>query len=132
MLLMKLLAKEKFAFLELAHHVALVDGDYSHREKSLINDFCIGMGIEDSHFDNDSFDLEDTLNTFLSSKSKKIAVLSLMMLVHIDDNFDANEYEVICKIAQRFNFTHKEINLFSQWGKSVTGLYAQAIFFMED
>jgi len=132
MLLMKLQTKEKFAFLELAHHVALVDGDYSFREKSLINDFCIGMGIEDSHFDNSTFDLDETLQTFLSAKSKKIVVLSLMMLVHIDDNFDVNEYKVICKIAEFFEFSQKDINLFSQWGKSVTGLYAQAIFFMED
>ncbi len=132
MLLMKLETKEKFAFLELAHHVALADGDYSLREKSLINDFCIGMGIEDSHFDNSSFNLNETLNSFSSTKSKKIAVLSLMMLVHIDDNFDSNEYQVIYKIAQIFNFSQKDINLFSQWGKSVTGLYAQAIYFMED
>ena len=132
MLLMKLETKEKFSFLELAHHVALVDGDYSHREKSLINDFCIGMGIEDSHFDNSTFSLDDTLSSFLSARSKKIVVLSLMMLVHIDDNFDSNEYGVICKIAQAFKFSQKDINLFSQWGKSVTGLYAQAIFFMED
>ncbi len=132
MLLMKLETKEKFAFLELAHHVALVDGDYSYREKSLINDFCIGMGIEDSHFDNNVFNLDETLSVFLSMRNKKIVVLSLMMLVHIDDNFDANEYELICNIAHKFKFSQKDINLFSQWGKSVTGLYAQAIFFMED
>lgn len=132
MLLMKLETKEKFAFLELAHHVALADGNYSQREKSLINDFCIGMGIEDTHFDNNTFELNETLDCFKSVKSKKIVVLSLMMLVHIDDNFDENEYKLICKIAQVFKFSLKEINLFSQWGKSVTGLYAQAIFFMED
>ncbi len=132
MLLMKLQTNEKFAFLELAHYVALVDSDYSQREKSLINDFCIGMGIEDSHFDNSTFDFDDTVACFRSIKSKKIVILSLMMLVHIDDNFDINEYEVICKIAKIFGFTEKDINLFSQWGKSVTGLYAQAIYFMED
>jgi len=132
MLLMKLETKEKFAFLELAHHVALVDGDYSPREKSLINDFCIGMGIEDSHFDNETFDFEDTIKTFKSMRNKKIVILTLMMLVHIDDNFDKNEYNVICEIAKIFGFSEKYINLFSQWGKSVTGLYAQAIFFMED
>ncbi|OUR69685.1 hypothetical protein A9Q76_09100 [Arcobacter sp. 31_11_sub10_T18] len=132
MLLMKLETKEKFAFLELAHHVSLVDSDYSLREKSLINDFCIAMGIEDSRFDDSTFDFDDTLKSFRSNQSKKIVILTLMMLAHIDDNFDQNEYQIICKIAKVFNFTQKDINLFSQWGKSVSGLYAQAIFFMED
>ena len=90
MLLMKLETKEKFAFLELAHHVSLVDSDYSLREKSLINDFCIAMGIEDSRFDNNTFDFDDTLKSFRSNQSKKIVILTLMMLAHIDDNFDQN------------------------------------------
>ncbi len=132
MLLVKLEAKEKFAFLELAHYVSLIDGDYNDREESLISDFCLGMGIEDSHFDDSTFDLDEILNTFSSKRSKKIVVLSLMLLVHIDDNFDTSEYKLICKIAQAFKFTQKDINLFSQWGKSVTGLYAQAMYFIED
>ncbi len=132
MLLIKLETKEKFAFLDLAHHVALIDGDYSKNEKSLIAEFCASMGIEDSIFDNNSFDLEETLSVFSSVKSKKIAVLSLMMLVHIDDKFDLYEYKLIHKIAHNFNLDEKEINLFSQWGKSVTGMYIQAKFFIED
>lgn len=129
---MKLETKEKFTFLQLAHHVALIDGDYGVREKSLIEEFCINMGIEDKHFDNESFNLDENLSNYRSNKSKKIVILSLMALVHIDDKFDLYEYKLIHKIAQIFNLTELEINLFSQWGKSITGLYTQARLFIED
>ena len=109
-----------------------MDSNYSLREKSLINDFCIAMGIEDSTFDNSIFDLDETLKSLRSNQSKKIVILTLMMLAHIDDNFDQSEYEVICRMAKIVKVTQRDINLFSQWGKSVSGLYAQAIFFMED
>lgn len=132
MLLMKLETPEKFSFLALAHHVALVDGDYGVREKSLIEEYCTNMGIEDKHFDADSFNLDENLSSYRSKKSKKIVILSLMALVHIDDKFDLYEYKLIHKIAEKFNLTELEINLFSQWGKSITGLYAQARFFIED
>ena len=132
MLLMKLETKERFAFLELAHYVALIDGDYSIREKNLMLEFCAEMGIEDKNYSDHSFDLEAILRQFVSLKSKKIVILALMILVHIDDKFDLYEYKLIQKIAETFEVSELEINLFSQWGKSVTGLYAQARFFIED
>ena len=90
MLLLKLQSKEKFAFLELAHHIALVDGDYSVKEKNLIVEFCAQMGIEDRNYDDESFNLDENLSHFKSMKSKKIAIMSLMILVHIDDKYVRN------------------------------------------
>jgi len=132
MLLLKLQTKEKFAFLELAHHIALVDGDYSVKEKNLIIEFCAQMGIEDKNHDDETFNLDETLAHFKSIKSKKIAIMSLMILVHIDDKYDIHEYKMICKTAQIFGLSELDINLYSQWGKSVTGLYSQARLFIED
>lgn len=132
MLLMKLETKEKFAFLELAHHVSLVDGHFGVREKSLLSEYCAEMGIEDKIYDDNSFELDTVLAVFKSKKSKKIVILALMALVHVDDKFDLYEYKLIQKIALIFNLSELEINLFSQWGKSVTGLYAQAKFLIED
>ena len=132
MLLMKLETKERFAFLELAHYVALIDGDYSLKEKNLILEFCAEMGIEDQTYGDHKFDLDNILNSFSSLKSKKVVVLALMILVHIDDNFDLYEYKLIQKISEHFGINELETNLFSQWGKSVTGLYTQARYFIED
>lgn len=132
MLLLKLQSKEKFAFLQLAHHIALIDGDYSVKEKDLIVEFCVQMGIEDRSYDDESFDLNENLSYFKNMKSKKIVIMSLMILVHIDDKYDIHEYKLICKIAQIFGLSELDINLYSQWGKSVTGLYSQARLFIED
>lgn len=132
MLLMKLEAKEKFAFLQLAHYLARVDEEFGHKEEDIIEEYCAEMGIENSiMFDMESFNLESTLEDFRSQKSKKIVVLELMILVHIDDKFDLKEYDLIHNIINNFNLNEKDIKHFSSWGKAVSALYEQGKFFID-
>ncbi len=103
MLLMKLEAREKFAFLQLAHYLARVDNNFGKEEEEVILEYCDEMGIENiDSFDMDSFNLEATLNNFKSQRSRKIVVLELMILVHIDSVFNINEQILIEKISQNF------------------------------
>ena len=46
MLLMKLEAREKFAFLQLAHYLARVDNNFGKEEEEVILEYCDEMGIE--------------------------------------------------------------------------------------
>lgn len=128
-LLMKLKSEEKFAFLQLAQYVAKLDGEYGPKEREIIEEYCTEMGIENIEIDLKHFVLETILETFRSSKSQRIIVLALMVLVHVDDKFGINENKVIDKIAQQFDLTEKEIYLFSMWGKMGSALYEQAIVF---
>lgn len=133
MLLMKLEAKEKFAFLQLAHYLARIDGEYGQREQDVIEEYCVEMGIENSvMFDNSDFRLNETLNAFKSLKSKKIVVLELMILVHIDDKFDLKEAELTQEIIDHFNLDEKELKNFSAWGKAVSALYEQGKNFISN
>lgn len=91
------------------------------------------MGIENiDSFDMDNFNLEATLNNFKSQRSKKIVVLELMILVHIDSVFNINEQILIEKISQNFGIGNKDLDDFSSWGKSVAKLYEIAKVYMSD
>lgn len=130
---MKLEAREKFAFLQLAHYLARVDNNFGKEEEEVILEYCDEMGIENiDSFDMDSFNLEATLNNFKSQRSRKIVVLELMILVHIDSVFNINEQILIEKISQNFGISTKDLNDFSSWGKSVAKLYEVAKVYMSD
>jgi len=131
MLLIKLQSREKFAFLQLAHYLARIDNDFGEDEKGIIAEYCNEMGIENIDFDINSFNLEDTLKQFKSKESKKIVVLELMILAHIDKSFHINEQVLIDKIAKYFEISTLEVNNYSAWGKSVAALYEIARIYIE-
>ncbi|WP_198306412.1 TerB family tellurite resistance protein [Arcobacter vandammei] len=133
MLLMKLQSREKFAFLQLAHYLARIDNDFGKSEEEIIKEYCDEMGIENiDSFDIKSFSLEDTLKNFKSERSKKIVLLELMILIHIDRSFNINEQILIDKISQNFGLELENLDDYSQWGKSVAMLYEVAKVFIDD
>lgn len=133
MLLMKLQTKEKFAFLQLAQFLARVDGEYGNREEDVIDEYCVEMGIDKPDvFNEEDFDLDLVLSHFKSSKSKKIVILELMILVHIDDKFDHKEHELFDRIIKQFKIDEKDLKYYSYWGKAVSSLYEQGKLFIED
>lgn len=125
MLLIQLKSKEKFAFLRLAHFLAKTDGSYSDLEKELIDEYCFEMGIDNVDFEDTS--LESILGEFQTDKSKRIALMELMILVHIDDMFNQEEYKIIQEICKNFNIDQKEFSYLSSWGKAVCAMREQAI-----
>jgi hypothetical protein len=133
MLLMKLQSKEKFSFLQLAHYLARIDNKYGEREEEIISEYCTEMGIENlDSFDMDKFSLEDILRDFKSEASKRIVILELMILIHIDHNFNINEQILIEKISSTFGIEINDVNDYSQWGKSVAMLYEVAKIFINE
>jgi len=133
MLLMKLQAKEKFSFLQLAHYLARIDNKYGQKEEEIILEYCTEMGIENlDSFDFDNFSLDKILNDFKSESSKRIVILELMILIHIDYSFNLNEKKLIQKISESFGINIDDVNDYSQWGKSVAMLYEVAKIFVNE
>ena len=132
MLLMKLRTEEKFAFLQLAQYVAKLDGEYGPKEQEIIEEYCTEMGIENIELSQEHFSYEDNLAIFTSKKSQRIIMLSLMVLIHIDDKFGIYEHKIISKIADYFHIEEKELHLFSMWGKAGSALYEQALVFTQE
>lgn len=133
MLLMKLQAKEKFSFLQLAHYLARVENKYGQKEEEIILEYCAEMGIENlDSFDFDNFSLDNILKDFKSQASKRIVILELMILIHIDYVFNLNEKKLIQKISDSFGIDVDDVNDYSQWGKSVAMLYEVAKIFINE
>ena len=133
MLLMKLEAREKFAFLQLAHYLARVDNKYGQKEEEIILEYCSEMGIENvDSFDFENFSLENILKDFKSESSKRIVILELMILIHIDHSFNLNEKKLIQRISESFGIDIDDVNDYSQWGKSVAMLYEVAKIFVNE
>lgn len=133
MLLMKLQSKEKFSFLQLAHYLARIDNKFGQREEEIILEYCTEMGIENlDSFDMEKFSLEDILKDFKSEASKRIVILELMILIHIDHNFNINEQILMEKISASFGIDIDDVNDYSQWGKSVAMLYEVAKIFINE
>ena len=55
-----------------------------------------------------------------------------MILIHIDHNFNINEQILIEKISKSFGIDIKDVNDYSQWGKSVAMLYEVAKIFINE
>ena len=133
MLLMKLQSKEKFSFLQLAHYLARVDNKYGEKEEEIILEYCTEMGIENlDSFDMENFNLDNILKDFKSERSKRIVVLELMILIHIDHSFNINEQILMEKISNSFGLNIEDVNDYSQWGKSVAMLYEVAKVFINE
>ncbi len=133
MLLMKLQSKEKFSFLQLAHYLARVDNKYGPREEEISLEYCTEMGIENlDSFDRENFSLDGILKDFKSEQSKRIVILELMILIHIDHTFHLNEQKLMQQISQNFGINLEDVNDYSQWGKSVAMLYEVAKIFINE
>ena len=132
MLLMQLETQEKFAFLHIAHHLAQSDGKIGNREKVRLNDYCVEMGIDDIIFDEENYVIENYLDKFKSSKSQRILLLELMMLVHVDDTYNNQEQELMNIISNRFNFEPRLLKFASSVGKAASALREQALLIAND
>jgi len=116
---------EKKAFLNLAHHMARVDGDLAKAEEIAIEQYCAEMQIEDSDFDAAGFNLTDTLNCFQSRESKKIALLEIMALVYADGVLAEKEESTLRSILEHFDISPALATVYKEWSKSILSLYVQ-------
>ncbi len=96
MLLSKLNRKQKLKFLDLALHMAAVDGVPSAQEKRILNEKLAEVGddiIKEYSFSLSS-DLEDTIDFFKSQNHevRHIVFLNLIELLLIDGFYNTTEY----------------------------------------
>ncbi|RLA79443.1 MAG: hypothetical protein DRG78_12950 [Epsilonproteobacteria bacterium] len=125
MFLNRLKKKEKVAFLELAHHIARSDSDFSESQKSIISKYCMEMKISDIKYNENKFDLEKTLSKFKSKSSQKISLLEVMALVYSDDILHIEEKKVLTTMIKQFGLKDSLAVIYSQWSKSILALYIQ-------
>jgi len=125
MFLNRLEKEEKIGFLELAHHIARSDGDFSDLQKSIIDKYCMEMQIEDIEYDTEKFDIYDTLSKITQRTSKKIVLLEIMALIYADDFLHKEERIVLEKMLEEFDLNYNLSIVYAQWAKTMLSLYTQ-------
>jgi len=131
MFLNKLSDNEKNAFLELAHYIARSDDDFSEKQKSIIQTYCLEMQISDISFNDSTFKLEAILENFSTENSQKIILLELMALVYSDNILHDKERDVLNQMIEIFNFNPALLNVYAEWTKSILAITAQGQALLE-
>lgn len=125
MFLNRLNQEEKVAFLELAHHIARSDNDFSDLQKVIINEYCTEMQVEDIEYKEKDFVLEITLNKINSTQSQKIILLEVMALIYSDNILHDEEKKILDKMAEKFGISGAILDVYTQWSKSILALTSQ-------
>jgi uncharacterized tellurite resistance protein B-like protein len=125
MFLNRLEKNEKVAFLELAHHIARSDGDFSEDQKDIIGKYCMEMQIEDIKYDEEKFDIYNTLDKVKNKSSKKIILLEIMALIYSDNFLHEEERKVLEKVLEEFDLNYNLSIVYTEWAKTMLSLYKQ-------
>jgi len=125
MFLNRLNSEEKIAFLELAHHIARSDNDFSETQKSIIEKYCLEMQINDIEYSEDTFDIYATLGKIKDRRSRKIIILEIMALIYSDNFLHEEERKVLEKILEEFDLSYNISIVYTEWAKTMLSLYTQ-------
>lgn len=125
MFLNRLTLEEKKAFLQLAHHIANIDEDFSKEERNIIDKYCMEMQIDDEDYDPGVFDLAAVLEVFQEESHKKIALLEMMALVFSDGQLHQAEEKTLSEIVEHFGLNPNLAIVYKEWAKSILSLFIQ-------
>lgn len=126
MFLSQLNQEEKVAFLELAHHIARSDSDFSNLQKEMINGYCVEMQIDKIDYDESQFDIYTTLSKIKDKRSKRIVILEIMAIIYADNFLHEKERKVLEKILEEFDLSYHFSIVYGEWAKAMQALYTQA------
>lgn len=125
MFLNRLTLAEKEAFLQLAHHIAHIDDDFSKAERIIIDKYCMEMQVDDVDYDPEHFDLGAVLAVFQEESHKKIALLEVMALVFSDGKLHRAEESTLDEIVKHFGLNPNLAVVYKEWAKSILSLFIQ-------
>ncbi|WP_240329071.1 hypothetical protein, partial [Helicobacter suis] len=130
MFLGALSVEEKKAFLQIAHHFAWSNHDFSDAQKGVIATYCVEMQIEDVVYHAETFDLKETLSIFKQKDHQKIVLLETMALAMADrlthlESLHEGEKAVLDTMIKTFGLKPKLANVYADWTKAMLVLADQ-------
>ena len=131
MFLNRLNEDEKVAFLELAHHMARSNNDFSQAQQSIIGQYCLEMQIEDINYDEKDYNLSEILKKIDNKSSQKIVLLEIMALVYSNQKIDKEEQEVLDAMITEFNLTSSLVIVYGEWTKAILAISIQGSALIE-
>lgn len=122
--------EEKKAFLEIAHHFAWSNNDFSDAQKEVIAAYCIEMQTDDIAYNESAFDLRATLAKFKNKTHQKIVLLETMALAMADnittlESLHAGERKVLETMIGEFGLSNELAVIYADWTKAMLVLTDQ-------
>lgn len=120
MYLNRLTDGEKVAFYSLAHAVATAHEGISLEEKALLEAALHEMKIPQPQR---ILSAPEAISRFESDDTRRIALLELMLIAMVDEDFDDAEQAVVAEVIKGFNFTENHIERAAAWAESLAALF---------
>jgi uncharacterized tellurite resistance protein B-like protein len=116
----RLINSEKVAFYSLAHAVATAHEGISLEEKALLEASLHEMKIDQPQ---QILSITEAVSRFESDETRRIALLELMLIAMVDDDFDDAEQAIISEVMNSFNFSESHIERAAAWAESLAALF---------
>ena len=125
MFLNRLDKEAKEVFLLLANHVARSDESFSDAQKSLISGYAKEMDMPAIEYDEDSFDLQSSIQRVTDKEFQKIILIEVLAIVYTDHMIHPAEKEIIDIIVDTWKINSSLVIAYGEWSKSLLSLYIQ-------
>lgn len=128
MYLNRLAEDQKLAFYSLANAVANAQDGVSSAESALLSAAANEMQFQPPAR---LLTIEDAIKRFSTDESRKIALLELMLMAMVDDDFSDAERQVIEQALNAFNFSENHVERAATWAESMLALFKTGQRFIE-
>lgn len=128
MYLNRLTNGEKVAFYSLAHAVAAAHEGVSLEEKALLEAALHEMKISQPP---QVLSVAEAISLFESDETRRIALLELMLIATVDEDFDEAEQVVMAQIVEGFKFSESHIERSAAWAESLAALFRSGQRFIQ-
>jgi tellurite resistance protein len=132
MFLQVLKNQEKEAFLELAHLVANANGVVDEREKKVIEQYDIEMGLNVKVEELQELTLDQIVEAFTNEESKKVAFLEAIALAFADQIYHEEQKKMINELREAFGFSQEYYQEVKQWIIDFNKIYAKGTSLVSD
>jgi hypothetical protein len=120
--------EEKSAFYSLAHALAVSHEGISEAEHNVLNSTLQEMGISKPA---QLLDVKEACTVFVSNASKRIALLELLLIALVDDDFADDEETMVSKIVDYFGFDASNIDRAASWAESILAGHRSGLRFIQ-
>ena len=129
MFLASLTKQQKEAFICLAHNVVVSDGELSVGERMMMEEMRHEMGLQET-VEAKYISLAGVDDIFDSTRSRSIAMLSLVRLGYADGAFEIEEQCFLNDLSKAFALSDSDFDLIQNWVRRYIALEREAQAFM--
>jgi len=96
--------KQKNIFLELAYQMALIDNDYSEKERVMVESYCNEMqiAVPEVILAGSIDGIIESMRSECTVTEKKIMLFEILGLALVDGNYDKSERNIVEEISKAF------------------------------